>query len=229
MKELSVKSDLSSALSKAWRIAREEGFTSLLSTLRGYCLYHLRDKWRFVYFEYPLEREFLAFEGRELLTIKIATREDFDRIERDIFPSLVGDLEYDKRYFKLIGQEGIRCFLGEKDGKLIHYSWVFLSAFNSPIMEVPFDKTQLRKGDIFIGPVFTHLSARGLWVYPCVLSAIIRYLRQNQYGEKVLIFVDGRNAAARPFYERLGFREIPDAVRANWLYVLRQKVTATIP
>ena len=208
MGELSVRNGFSRASGEIRRIAKEKGLDGLCRAIRNYILYHLRDKWRFVYFEFPLDKPLVSFQKKEAAKVKVATPEDIDRIESEIFPNLVADLEYDKRYFRLIGQQGVKCFLAEKNGKLIHYSWLFLNAFESPIMEVPFNKRQLRRGDVFIGPVFTDPTARGIWIYPYVLSCIVRYLQENDCGRRVLLFVDGKNEAARPFYKRLGFKEI---------------------
>ena len=86
-------------------------------------------------------------------------------------------------------------------------------------MQVPFDKEQFRPGDVFIGAVFTDPAARVLWVYPSVLSFIVRYLRKNRLGERALIFVEGRNKVACPFYKRLGFDEINTKPRGLVHYV----------
>ena len=228
MKRFAVKSSFAEKLRHAKTIIADGGWMSLWRAIRGYIVYHLSSKWHFVYYEFPLEQEILSFKTKEPITVNIATCEDLDRIQAEIFPSLVRDMDSDKRYFKLIGHQGIKCFLAEREGKLIHYSWVFINAFDSLIMEVPFDKTKLRKGDAFIGPVFTAAGVRGLSVYPCVLSTVLHYLRENGCANRVLIFVDGKNASAGAFYKRLGFREIEDAVAPSVISLVRQKVKAII-
>lgn len=155
------------------------------------------------------------------IMVQFAALENIARIRRELFPKLVGGLEYDKRYFQFIGSEDVKYITAEIDGELIHYSWLFLDARRSPLMQVPFHKEQFRPGDVFIGPVFTVPAARGLWVYPYVLSFIVRYLRKNRLWKSVLIFVDGRKKAACPFYKRLGFDEINTKPRGLVHYVTR--------
>ena len=76
---------------------------------------------------------------------------------------------------------------------------------------MPFDKSWLQQDDGFIGPVFTSPAARGM-VYLQVLIQILHYLKQSGAAKRVVLFIDEKNsAAARIFYRRLGFREIPFA------------------
>jgi ribosomal protein S18 acetylase RimI-like enzyme len=208
VRELSVKSSLAEKLRCAKAILADKGLINFCQAIYGYIVYHLSTKWHFVYYELPLEQKIFSLKTKEPITVKIATFEDLERIKADIFPDLVGGMESDKRYFKFIGHPGIQCFLAEREGKLIYYAWVFMDAFDSLIMEVPFDKTKLRAGDAFIGSVFTAPAVRGMSVHPCVLSTILDYLRANGCARRVLFFVDGKNTSAQAFYERLGFKEI---------------------
>jgi ribosomal protein S18 acetylase RimI-like enzyme len=207
MSEFSVKSESSTKLKEAAQIIYKEGFVRFFNKTQDYLVYHLIDKWHFVYLEFSLEQRITSFQINPPMTVKVATFEDLDRIKSEIFPSLKGELNYEKRYFDFLGQEGIMCFLAEKDGKLVHFSWVFLDAFKSPMMDVPFDKSMLKKGDAYIGPIFTNRAARGL-VYLQVLSKILLYLKENGYANRVVLFVEGRNSSAVSFYKRLGFREM---------------------
>ena len=90
------------------------------------------------------------------------------------------------------------------------WSWVFTDTFNSPIMDTPFDKSKLRTGDSYIGPVFTSPAVRG-FVYLHVLPAILSYLKESSGVKRALLLVDGRNSAAVSFYKRAGFKEIVGA------------------
>lgn len=140
--------------------------------------------------------------------IHLATKADRSRIAAELFPTLVGDLAYDRRYFDALGEDDdVQCFLAESDGKIIHYSWVFLDARNSPLVRVPFDRKVLLEGDAYIGPVFTSPDARGL-VYLQVLSQILQSLKDGGRIRRLLLMVDGRRPAAVAFYRRLGFKQI---------------------
>lgn len=214
MGKFNIKGTFSARIKEATRIISHEGLTRFLQVIFAYIIYHLNSKWHFVYIEFPLQQPIFSFTVKEPLLVRIATPDDMDRIKSEIFPVLEGDLSYDKRYFRLLDQPDIKCFLAEKDGKLVHYSWVFMDASSSLLMDVPFDKRKLRQGDAFIGPVFTTPNARGL-VYLHVLSVILHYLQSNEYARRALGFVDGRNPAAVSFFKRLGFTEIVDAQRRS--------------
>lgn len=195
---------------EAKRLLAAEGITSSLRAVQGYFVYHLVSKWHFVYLEFALEQPVLSFKGGEGITVRIASTEDLSRIKSEIFPLLDGDLSYDRRYFDLMGHPKVKCFLAERDGKLVHYSWVFLEALNSPIMDVPFNKSKLKSGDTYIGPIFTSPAVRG-FIYLQVLSTVLHYLKENSGAKRALVLVDGRRRSAVSFYKRLGFTEIADA------------------
>jgi GNAT superfamily N-acetyltransferase len=219
MQKLYITGAFSEKLIEVRRILSQKGLIGLVKAIFAYLNYHLISKWHFVYIEFPLQRPIFSFDVKEPLLVRIATPDDMDRIKAEIFPALEGDLSYDKRYFRSLDQPDIKCFLAEKDGKLVHYSWVFMDASSSLLMDVPFDKRNLRQGDAFIGPVFTTPTARGL-VYLHVLSVILHYLQSNECARRALGFVDGRNTAAVSFYKRLGFTEIVDAQRSSMYYFL---------
>ena len=128
------------------------------------------------------------------------------------------------RYFESIDQPKAKCFLAETAGKLVHYSWVFLDAFDSPIMNTPFKKSKLRSGDAYIGPVFTSPAVRG-FIYLQVLPDILHYLKENSVARRVVLLVDGRNPAALSFYKRIGFKEIVDAQPNSLFSFLWQRLS----
>lgn len=218
-----IKSNLSNKVREAKRIISNEGIRPFLRAASRYVIYHLSIKWRFVYFEFMLKQQILSFELKEPMTVRIATSDDMDRIQSELFPVLYDDLAYDRRYFELIGQEDVKCFLAEFNSTFIHYSWVFLDVFKSPLMDIPFDKRKLRKDDALIGPVFTNPSVRGMLIYPYVLVTILRYLKENDYATRAIVFFQGRTAAAVSFYKRLGFREIVNAQPPSILSYLLQR------
>lgn len=225
MEKLSVKSGFFTKLRESGRIFAEEGVVGFFRAARNHLGYHLSHKWRFVYLEFALEKQLTPFKLKEPVAVKIAAPEHLDRIRSQIFPLLVGELSYDRRYFDLLDQPGVKCFLAEINGKLIHYSWVFLDASRSPLMDVPFSKAQLRPGDAYVGPIFTNSSFRGL-VYLQVLSVILLHLREAAHVRRVIVFVDGKNPAAVTFYKRMGFQEIEDAVEAGLLARVGRKFGA---
>ena len=211
---LSIKRGFPEKLREAKRILAQKGLPGLCYALRSHLVYHLRSKWSFVYLEFPLDQKISSFRTKEAVTVRIATEGDLDKIRADIFPSLKGELGYEKIYFQLLNQPGVKCFLGECKNKFVHYSWVFLDAFQSPIVEVPFDRNQLRAKDAYVGPIFTSPEYRG-FVYLEVLSAILRFLRDEASCERVLVLVQGENPSAVSFYKRMGFKEISDAQPRN--------------
>lgn len=189
------------------------GLVAFAARVTRYVRYHLFDKWHFVYFEFALAGATPTFPRPEGLTARVATRADRERIVRDLFPELVGELEYDRRYFEAIDADpGFKCYVAESDGRIVHYSWVRLDAAESPLASLPFGP--LRPGDAYIGPVFTSPRARGM-VYLFVLGDILRDLKAAGKG-RLLLMVDGRRPSAVGFYRRLGFKETgPSTVKGK--------------
>jgi hypothetical protein len=224
MEKLNIRSTFSEKVKEAKGIISQGGLIRFLQVLFAYLVYHLYSKWRFVYFEFSLQQPPFSFHINEPILVRIAAPDDINRIKAEIFPLLEGGSSNDKRYFRVLDQPDIKCFLAEKDEKLVHYSWVFMDASKSLLMHVPLDKRRLRQRDAFIGPVFTCPTARGL-IYLQVLSTILHYLQTNDYASRVLIFVDGGNPAAIPFYKRLGFKEIVDAQPKSVFSFLWQRLT----
>ena len=197
---------LSTELKKAWDSLSEEGPVGLARAVRTFGTYHIYDKWKFVYLEFDLDGTNYALEDQNL-KIRRADAQALDRIKEDIFPHLTGENAYDRKYFDQLGVADPCCFLAETEGAIIHYSWVFLNVVESPLMAVPFDSSQLRDDDSYVGPVFTRPGARGM-TYLYVLPVLLDYLRE-QNKKRALVLVDGRNRAAVKFYTRLGFKVLP--------------------
>lgn len=214
MSKIREKWGLPEKINELMRSFSQGGFSSVFRTVAGYAAYHLSNKWRFVYFEYYLEQEVFSFKADANITVRVATLDDLVRIKAEIFPLLDAELAYDIRYFELINQPMTNCFLAETGGRLVHYSWVFTDALSSPLMDTPFDKSQLTTDDAYIGPIFTSPAARG-FIYLHVLPVIVGYLKENSRVKRILLLVDGKNPAAASFYKRLGFKEITDAQPKN--------------
>lgn len=208
MGQFSSRPSLSQRCALIWRRLADEGVSGTVALFTRFASTHLIDKWRFAYFEFALAGTPPVFASQPGVAVHVAAPADRPRIEAELFPTLVGDLAYDRRYFEAIGEDAdVKCFLAESGGKIIHYSWVFLDARNSPLVRVPFNRAALRAGDAYIGPVFTSPSARGL-VYLHVLSEVLRFMHEGGRVRRLLLMVDGRRPAAVAFYRRLGFRQI---------------------
>lgn len=210
MKDFSVKSNFRQRIREVIRILSEEGVINVFRAVFSNLVFHLSDKWRFVYLALSLDGQSLSLKTNERITVKIAVPQDMERVQAEIFPALNAEMEYEKRYFQFIGENEIKCFLVELDGIFVHYSWVFLDATRSLLADVPFDQNNLTPSDAFVGPVFTNPTARGL-IYIHALSAIFNFLKNETNARRVIVFVDGRNTASLSFYKRLGFEEIVGA------------------
>ena len=213
---------LTRKLKAGWEIIAEGGWIVFFRTVRDAIVYHISDKWHFVYLEFSLDEKIFSFSVKELLSVRVATAEDCERIRSDIFPFLKGALAYERRYLKLLGEPKINCFVAEKEGKLVHYTWVFEDVLDSPIMKVPFDRKKLKEGDAYIGPIFTNPDVRG-FIYLQVCSTILHYLKENDRARRVIVLVEGGNPSAVAFYRRFGFREISGAQRPSIFSQLWQK------
>lgn len=189
------------------RLLLEQGPTAFKDRIRQSLTYHLDNKWHFVYLQFELRDHFTGIPMSDSLAIRIAGMEDIEQIRVQLFPEMKGEQVHEKKYFDRLNRRDVRCFIAERDGKLVHYSWVFLDAGASPLAAVPFDRRKLRPGDVYIGPVFTAPGARG-FIYPQVLAEIIRHLKSDPSAARLLLLVYGRNPPAVSFYKRLGFLEI---------------------
>ena len=233
MAMLSVKNNLRGKIVNLYRLIQNEGIRAAFKRCIGMFRYNFRDRWSFVYFEYLLDLPISSLPIYEPVRVTIATPEDLGRIEVELFPALVGEFEYDRRYFSFLDKKNAKCFLGEKDGRFVHYTWVFVDIFQSPMMDLPFYKDKLRERDAFIGLGFTHPSARGAWIYPYVIKQCLLYLKEQGVARRVLLLVQGRNPAAVQFFKRLGFQEIAEAQPRSlfeflWRKIKRGKSSITI-
>jgi ribosomal protein S18 acetylase RimI-like enzyme len=225
---LPIRSTPSQKLAAAVRTLLRHGPGALARKVRAYLSYNLDSKWDFVYLAFVLKQDFPRVPMADGLVVRVATLADLDRVRAELFPEMTGEQAYETRYFDLLGQDRVRCFVAESDGLLVHYSWVFLDARMSAIIDTPFDRSKLRPGDVYIGPVFTTPKARG-FIYPHVLSSIVHYLRETPGATRIVLFVQDRNPAAVTYYKRLGFDDIAAAAtQPAWSSFLR-KVMPTQP
>jgi len=201
---------LISEFRKARRYVSEQGIRSCFGAARDYVRYHLKDKWRFVYLGFSFDHPMQLLEDPSL-AVKRTGCEDLGQIRRDLFPHLVGEQAYHRAFFDRIGEDGSLCFVAEFEGRFVHYSWVFTDVFRSPLIKVPFEVSELRSSDSYIGPIFTVPGSRGM-IYLYVLPTIVDYLRKVG-SKRVLVLVSDRNTAAMSFYQKLGFVPIMNAER----------------
>ena len=197
---------------KAARLLLQGGPAGLGRKLREHYNYHVDSKWHFVYLQFPLSNEFSRIPASSAVSVRIAQPADMPKITDELFPVMTGEQTEETKYFDLVGHPDVRCFMAEKEGRLVHYSWVFLDAGSSPLMDTPFDGRLVCSGDAYIGPIFTAPEARG-FIYPQVLSNIVRFLKEDPAVRRIVVLVQGKNPAAVSFYKRIGFFEIPDAQR----------------
>lgn len=175
-----------------------------LKSLLAYATYHARDKWEFSYIEFPLDGRLAEFPRPEGLDVRVATRADATRLEHEVLGHREGSDAVERRYLPRIGTDDVWCVIGERQGQIVHYSWVFLDATTSPLFEVPFDRAHARPGDVYIGPVFTDSTARG-FIYPYVLAKIVTDLRARSGTKRIIVLVRGGRDSAVNFYRKIGF------------------------
>jgi len=219
-----MKSSLFEKIRSVVKITLSGDFKRLTEQLTRYARHKLKDQWEFVYFELPLDEAIFSIKMRENVLIRSAVQSDISRIESQIYPFVGSNEKNDKRYISLIGRKGIRCFVAEKDDKLIHYCWAFDRALESPLMNTPFDKTKVLDEDAYLGPAFTNPNVRGTWIFPYSLSKICEYIKNNTDATRVLLFVHKDNPGAVGFYRRLGFREIVNACPSGPVAAVKQKL-----
>ena len=192
------------------------GTAETLRNMADYLRYHFDRKWRFVYLKYDLTAPPPSLRPNPEITVRLAGLANLPRVHTELFPDMQGEQIYDKRYFDSLGDDGIACFIAERDGRFVHYSWVFFDLGASPLAGVPLDRRCMREGDVFVGPVFTIPTARG-FVYPHVLTSIVHYLQDVPTARRIVLFVYEENPGAVAFYKRMGFTEIEGAqTRSVW-------------
>jgi ribosomal protein S18 acetylase RimI-like enzyme len=188
------------------------------------CKYHLKDKWEFIYLEIDITALTFSLPNMDdSLSVRIADRKDISKIETDIGIHLADD---DREQIQRIGEEGFSCFIGTKNGKVIHFFIVYESAINSLLAKTPFEKKKIYKTDAYLGSAFTIPEARGLWVVPSSLVKILEHLK-NKNIQRAIVLVHKDTPGAANFYQRLGFKIVNDAV-PNSLFFLLHKCFSTL-
>ncbi|MBU2510538.1 hypothetical protein KJ966_04340 [bacterium] len=207
------------------RALRNKGVFETVKLIKKYILYNLKEKWRFVYFELDLNKEIFTLPPIDgSISIRRSVREDIPRIQSELYPVFTDKQEYDKRHIVQMGNNGIECFIAEKDYKIVHYFMVFVNALKSPLIDTPFDKRKILQGDAYLGNAFTNPNCRGTWIVPHVLLEVIDFLKKTGEVKRILLLVHEGTPGAVVFFKRLGFNIIDNSVSDNWLFLLLKKL-----
>lgn len=206
MPRFSMRSTVREKVSATIRICRNDGVIACVRRCGAFLRRRMLDQQGFVYFYMPMGRSHLIVPSDPTVTIRRAEIADRTRIEAELFPFVGESEENDKRYIALLGTPGVHCFVGEWDGRLVHYCWLFEDARRSPLLDTPFVQRRISDGDAYIGPAFTSPHARGRWIFPQSLSAILAYCAEKTSTRRLLLFVHKKNPGAVQFYTRLGFQ-----------------------
>ena len=210
--------------STVFRVLSNKGVSGLIKLIRLFFLYQLKEKWEFVYFEKQVEQ--IPFKLPKLddsIIIRIAGKDDIAQIKNDIYPFLTEKEGNDKRYIEKIGTTQVKCFLAERQSKIVHYSLLFENAINSPIMQTPIIKSKINSSDAYLGTVFTIPEARGLRIMPHTVLRIFSHLYKNTSTKRILVIVHKSTFGAEGFYRRNGFNVMNNVEAKNYLHNFRNK------
>jgi len=200
---------MSMRLKKLMALFKTKGLSGLVRTVFVFLNYHLRDKWRFTYFELGLsEKPFSLPDPGDSMTIRLLMPEDIDRFKADVYPFMTDKQEYDKRFIKDLSDGNCFFFIAEQSGRIVHYFVGFKNALNSPLMDTPFKKHLVRPDDAYLGNAFTVPYARGHWIVPHVILKIFDYLKNESTANRALLLIHEDTPGAAGFFKRLGFNEI---------------------
>ncbi len=211
MPSSSITSSWSAKWARLLSTTINQGPSATIALLYRALRHRLVDQWEYVYFERSLGEAFTPIKTPEGVQIRLALPTDRVAIERDIFPLITQDIENDKRYFSLLGSPEVQCFIALHNGHIVHYTWVFMDANKSPLVSTPFERSRIQAGDVYIGPAFTAETMRGVWIYPAVLATIWEVFSHTSTAKRVLLFVSPHNRGAVPFFQRLGFKRVPQS------------------
>ena len=98
----------------------------------------------------------------------------------------------------------------------MHYFLTYENASLSPLINTPFNKSFIKKGDAYLGSTFTIPSERGNWIVPSSISHIIDYYKNLNSVKKLFVLVHKETPGAIEFYESLGFNRVNNAAPKNF-------------
>jgi ribosomal protein S18 acetylase RimI-like enzyme len=186
--------------------------------LWSYLKHHLREKWRFTYFELNITNEFLLSHNKSdsNISIKLADVSDLDRIKKELLPYVESPWEINEL---LNFEENYKfCFLAESNDKIIHYAIVYIDAINSPLMSTTIPRKLVGKNNAYLGTSYTIPSERGVSVHYEMLMYILTHLLNTMNIKWVINFVHDDTLGAVRYYRRLGFNQIYRSSISNFLF-----------
>lgn len=192
-----------------------------MANFKNLLQYNLKDKWEFTYLTFDFAKPVFNLSiTDDQLKIYKAKQTDIPKIEEDFGTDLT---LYDRNEIgKIEKEEGVNCFLGEKNGKLIHYFLVYDNAQKSPLAKTPLNKQFIRADHAYLGSAFTSPDARGGWVVPLTILEIFSHLKEKGNISKAHVLVHKDTRGASGFYQRLGFISI-DKPHSLFLYNIVKK------
>ena len=210
--------------STVFRVLFSNGTSGVIKLIKSYFLYQLKEKWEFVYFETKVEKTPYKLPNLDKsIVIRMAVKVDITQIKNDIYPFLTEKEGNDKRYIEKIGTTQVKCFLAERQSKIVHYSLLFENAINSPIMQTTIIKSKINSSDAYLGTVFTIPEARGLRIMPHTVLRIFSHLYKNTSTKRILVIVHKSTFGAEGFYRRNGFNVMNNVEARNYLHNFRNK------
>jgi GNAT superfamily N-acetyltransferase len=186
-----------SKLASVWR---EGGALGVARRLWRFIHWRVRGRKNLVLFEFMLNKPVQIYPCKGEINVRLLRPADMEQIRSTFFPLMDGDLQHDKECFlefESVPNPNRRCFVAEMDGQIVHYSWVTTG--------VPrYGCVVIGSGVAYIGPCFTLPQARGLGIYPHVLTVILRSLQQEGFL-KALIQAHKDNLPSIRGIEKAGF------------------------
>ena len=181
------------------------------------------DQWKYIYFELEIQKfkNYVDLKSNDI-EFRLAKNSDLSNIKIDIFPQLRGYGENDKKY--LLNPDLNTIFIGTYKQKIIHYFIVFKDPLNSPLIKTPLKRKYITENSVYLGSAFTLPEFRGKWITLNSISFILSYLKSSKKFEKVLLLVHKNTKGAIPFFKRLGFVKIENAVPANIFEYIKEKL-----
>ncbi len=196
----------------------------LFKKIIKYVKYNLIDKWNFIYLELNLDGSVFFIPNSQVeLVLRIAVHKDVEKIKNDMYGQLTSIEQNDKRYIERIGDKDFFCFIAEKSGVVVHYFLVYADAINSPLKKTPFHSSKILESDAYLGSAFTAPSARGFWIVPLSLSAILVHLRDTLKRKRAYVIVHKDTPGAKEFYVKLGFKVVRNAAGNKFLSLFSKK------
>jgi len=190
-------------------IFKKGNFLLFYRKIKEYVFYNFIEKWQFVYFESDLSCNYKFPKSFSKDTkIILASKDDVEKIQHDIFPYMSELAISDKREILEIGKKDMLCFLAERGNKFVHYTLIYTNIFNSPLMQTPFDQSSLSSQHVYLSSAYTVDSERGSWIHLQALSYILEYLKTKTVFKKTINLVHPSVIGSINYFNRLGFKII---------------------